>query len=769
MTRSIVLALGVVLLGSSAGMLEQNQPQTRRVVTTADYDRAVKMLAPSLNGLVLNADVNVNWMPDGRLWYVRTTATGTENVVVDPTKKTKETVATPPSEPTSAGGGGRGGRGGGGGGGRGGRGGGVAINKVCGPNVMGTVGAPPPSMSPDGTKAVFICDWNLWVRDVATGQDRQLTTDGVNDFGYATSNAGWATSAAPALSWSPDGKRIATQQQDERKVGNMYLVETPVNGGHPVLHEWKYPLPGDPDVAMISRVIIDVDTGKVTRLLMGPDFHRAMSEDNIDMGEYLWSPDGTKLGFVSTDRFHKNSTAKLADATNGEMRTLFTETEKTHVQTRVQWQILWDTNDVLWYSQRDGTAQMYLYDLKSGQLKNQITSGVGPITRIAKLDRAMRTMWYEADGKEPGQDPYFTHLYRIGLDGKNNVSLTPDNGTHTVQISPDGKYVVDTFSQPDVAPETTLRDGTTGALIMPLEKADISKLVATGWKPPMQIKMKAADGKTDIYGMLFRPTNFDPNKKYPIINNAYPGPQSGSVGSRAFTAARGDKQALAELGFVVVSIDGTGTPNRSKAYTDAYYGEMGRINTIPDQIAGMKELAAKYQWIDIDKAAMWGHSGGGFITADALLRAPYNDFFKVGISESGNHDQRQYEDDWGERYQGPLVKNPDGTDNYTIEATQTQAAGLKGHLLLIHGTMDNNVPPYNTLLVADALIKANKEFDMLLIPNSAHGYTPANYVMRRRWDYFVRYLLDADPPKDYVIPSGPPAGGRRGGGPPDVR
>jgi len=481
-----------------------------------------------------------------------------------------------------------------------------------------------------------------------------------------------------------------------------------------------------------------------------------------------WSPDGTRLGFVSTDRFHKWSTTKLADVTSGEVRTLFTETEATHVQTRVQWQILWDTNEVLWYSQRDNTAQMYLYDLKTGQLKNPITSGVGPITRIARLDKTTRTMWYDAVGKEKGQDPYFTHLYKVGLDGKSNVSLTPDNGTHSTQISPDGKYVIDTFSQPDVAPETTLRDGTTGALIMPLEKADISKLLATGWKPPMQIKMMAADGKNEIYGMLFRPTNFDANRKYPIINQAYPGPQSGSVGSRAFSAARGDKQALAELGFVVVSIDGTGTPNRSKSFTDAYYGAMGRHNTIPDQIAGMKELAKKYSWIDIDKAAMWGHSGGGFITADALLRAPYNDFFKVGIAESGNHDQRQYEDDWGERYQGPLIKNPDGTDNYSIEATQTHAAGLKGHLFLIHGGMDNNVPPYNTYLVADALIKANKEFDLLIIPNSGHGFAPANYVMRRRWDYFVKYLLDVEPPRDYVIPS-TPAGAGRGGGAPSPR
>jgi dipeptidyl aminopeptidase/acylaminoacyl peptidase len=764
MTRSTAFVFGIALIGLSLAV-----PQSTRVLTTGDYDRAVRMLAPGLNGLVMNDNVSVTWLPDGRLWYARATATGPENVVIDPVKKTREVVQTPPEGgQTTAAGGGRGGRGAGGRGGRGGGGEtGVTLSRTCGPNVTGMTGPPPPSMSPDRRKAIFICDWNLWVKDVATGQERQLTTDGVKDFGYATSNAGWVTSAAPALSWSPDSKKIATQQQDERKVGDMYLVETPVNGGHPVLRAWKYPLPGDPDVAMITRVVIDVDTGKMKRLLMKPDFHRAMSEDDIDMSEYLWSPDGSQLAFVSTDRFHKSSTAKVADVASGEIRTLFAETEATHVQTRVQWQILWDSKEVVWYSQHDGTANMYLYDLDTNKPKNQITTGSGPVTRVARIDHDTRTMWYEADGREKGQDPYFTHLYRIGLDGKNNVSLTPDNGTHSVQISPDGKYVVDTFSQPDVAPETTLRDGKTGALIMPLEKADLSKLLATGWKPPMQIKMKAADGKTDIYGMLFRPTNFDPNKKYPIINNAYPGPQSGSVGSRAFTAARGDKQALAELGFVVVSIDGTGTPNRSKAYTDAYYGAMGRHNTIPDQIAGMKELAAKYPWIDIDRAAMWGHSGGGFITADALLRAPYNDFFKVGIAESGNHDQRQYEDDWGERYQGPLVKNPDGTDNYAIEATQTQAAGLKGHLLLIHGTMDNNVPPYNTLLVADALIKANKEFDMLLIPNSGHGYAPANYVMRRRWDYFVRYLLDAEPPRDYVIPSPPEGGGRgrRGGGP----
>ena len=291
-----------------------------------------------------------------------------------------------------------------------------------------------------------------------------------------------------------------------------------------------------------------------------------------------------------------------------------------------------------------------------------------------------------------------------------------------------------------------------------LASGDISKLVATGWKPPTPITMKAADGKTDIYGLLFRPTNFDPSKKYPIVNNAYPGPQSGSTGSRSFSAARGDRQALAELGFVVVAIDGRGTPNRSKSFHDAYYGAMGRDNTLPDQVAGMKDLASRFPWIDIDRAGMWGHSGGGFIAADAMFRYP--DFFKVGISESGNHDQRNYEDDWGERYQGLLVKNADSIDNYEAEANQTMAKNLKGKLLLAHGMMDGNVPPSNTLLVVEALIKANKDFDLLLFPNQAHGYgDQSQYMMRRRWDYFVKWLLGAEPPKEYLIQPAP-AGGR---------
>lgn len=599
-------------------------------------------------------------------------------------------------------------------------------------------------------------DWNLWVRDIATGQEKQLTKDGTKYFGYGIDNAGWSTSDRAMVEWSPDSKKLATQQQDERNVGEMYLVPTVV--GHPTLRVSKFPLPGDSAMAMLHRVVIDVDAGTVTRLKMPPDYHRGTIGDNIRMGDYVWSPDAKQLAIASVARDHKWARLSVANVATGDVRKIYEETVKTQYESRAQWQVLWATNEFIWYSERSNWGQLYLYDLTNGALKHPITSGEGPVMSVARLDEKSRVIWYTAQGREAGQDPYFRHLYRINLDGTHVVALTPDDGDHTAEISPDGKYVVDTYSKPDVAPVVVLRDGTTGALAMPLEKADITKLLATGWKPPIPIKMTAHDGKTDVYGLMFVPNHLNPNAKYPIVNNIYPGPQTGSTGSRTFAAARGDRQALAELGFVVVTIDGMGTPGRSKAFQDSYYGAMGRDNTIPDQIAGMKQLAAKYPFIDLDRAGIWGHSGGGFATTSAMFRFP--DAFKVGIAESGNHDQRENEDDWGERYQGLVVKNADGTDNYDAEANQRFAKNLKGHLLLAHGTMDTNVPPYQTMLIADALIKANKDFDLIQIPNSNHGYGSAsNYMMRRRWDYFVKWLMGVEPPKDVDLSAPTPPGG----------
>ncbi|HZU23584.1 MAG TPA: prolyl oligopeptidase family serine peptidase, partial [Terriglobales bacterium] len=368
-------------------------------------------------------------------------------------------------------------------------------------------------------------------------------------------------------------------------------------------------------------------------------------------------------------------------------------------------------------------------------------------------------IWFVAVGKQRGVDPYFSQVYRINFDGGGLKLLTPENATHDASIASSGKYLVDTFSTPQTPPVTVLREAD-GNSLQQVAAADISRLVAAGWKPPISFTVKARDGQTDLYGLLFRPTAFDAAKKYPIVNHIYPGPQTGSVGGRTFAAARGDAQALAELGFVVVELDGMGTPWRSKKFHDAYFGDLGD-NTLPDQVTGMKQLAQKYAWIDLDRAGIYGHSGGGYATADAMFR--YTDFFKVGISESGNHDNREYEDDWGEKWQGLLQKNGDGTTNYDNQANQNVARNLKGHLLLAHGTMDDNVPPYNTLLVVSALIKANKDFDLLLLPNRQHGYGPdTGYMTRRRWDYFVRYLLGTEPPHEYEMhqpanPVGPPS------------
>jgi dipeptidyl aminopeptidase/acylaminoacyl peptidase len=290
-------------------------------------------------------------------------------------------------------------------------------------------------------------------------------------------------------------------------------------------------------------------------------------------------------------------------------------------------------------------------------------------------------------------------------------------------------------------------------VLFTLAHQDISALLARGWQPPMSITVPARDGKTPLYGFLWKPTDFDAARKYPLVDYVYPGPQTGSCGTRGFIASEVDDQALADLGFIVVCIDGEGTPLRSKSFhdVDASAETMG-VDTIPVQISGIKALAKQYSWIDLDRVGIWGHSGGGNATVSALFHYP--NFFKVGWAESGNHDNREYEDDWDERWGGLEKQLPNGKSNYDVQANENYAANLKGHLMLTHGTMDDNVPPNNTLLVVDALIKANKNFDLIMIPNAHHGYGAASqYIMRRRWDYFVRYLAGGTPPPEYKMKS----------------
>jgi len=621
-------------------------------------------------------------------------------------------------------------------------------------------GTEPGVLSPDRKEEAFIRNWNLWLRDVATGEETQLTNDGVVNFGYATDNAGWKHTNNAILEWSPDSKQIATFQQDQRQDGDMYLVTTRV--GHPELHSWKYPLPGDEHVTMIERVIIDVPGRKVVRLEMPADQHRSSLCDDVSCGEnggwddVKWAPDGKTLAFVSTSRDHKHETFRIADANTGEVRTAFHEDVATYYESgngAVNWRYLSDTHEVVWFSERNNWGNLYLYDAASGQLQHAITTGDGNVTKVLKVDPKTRTVWFRGVGRTPGVNPYYQQFWKVSLDGGQPELLSPEPADHTITMSQEGEYFVDSYSTTNRPPVTVLRDANDGHTVTTVAKADISRLLATGWQPPEQIVVKARDGKTDLYGLMFKPTHFDPDKKYPAIDYIYPGPQTGSVQTYGFTPSQADDQSLAELGFIVVAIDGMGTSWRSKAFHDAWFGNMGD-NTLPDQVAAIKQLGRRYPWIDLDRVGIWGRSGGGNASADAMFRYP--DLFKVGWSESGNHDNREYEDDWAEKWQGLLVTNENGTTNYDDQANQNLVKGLKGRLILVHGTIDDNVPPYNTLLVADALIKANKDFDLLLIPNQHHHYASATpYVTRRRWDYFVRYLGDDTPPKEYELEAWP--------------
>lgn len=715
-STSLFATLSVSLLFLMAPFVSSAGAQS---VTAEDYARAERMLGFRTAPLIDRVGIRPIFLPDGRLWYQALTADGREFVLFDPATRNRRTAGSlkelgldPPPPQFGRRGGGR---------------------EVA---------------SPDGKLSVFVRDWNLWLKDMETGKETQLTKDGIENYGYATDNAGWRKSDRPIILWSPDSKKIATYQQDQRHVSDMYLVTT--NVGAPRLEAWKYPLPHDEKIIMIRRVIIDVESGRLTDIKAPPDPRRGTLCDDISctgaFDDNEWSPDGRKLAFVSSSRDHKEAKFRIADAQTGEVRQVFEEVVETQYESgrgEINWRYLPATNEAIWYSQRDDWGHLYLYDLTTGRPKVQITRGDFVVTRVARVDVENRVIFFEANGREKGRDPYFSHFYRVNFDGSGLRLLTPEDGHHQLFLAPNGRYFVDSYSRPDVPPILVVRD-MEGNLIETLERGDISRLTATGWKPPSPVTVKSRDGRWDLYGLMFTPTGLDEKRKYPVVNYIYPGPQAGGVGSRAFSAARSDHQALAELGFIVVVIDGTCNPGRSKSYHDSCYGDMAD-NTLEDQIAGIRELAKRYPYLDLDRVGIWGHSGGGFATAAALFRYP--DFYKVGVSQSGNHDNRNYEDDWGERYIG-LLKG----DNYEKQANQIHAKNLKGMLLLAHGGMDDNVPPYNTYLVVDALIKANKDFDLLIFPNARHGYGADNfYMMRRRWNYFVRHLLGADPPKEYEI------------------
>jgi dipeptidyl-peptidase 4 len=740
-------------------------------LTSSDYQAAERFLPQNVNDLVVGVPTGFEWLPDGRIVYRNTIPLGTEFVVVNPEDGTRErafdheqlagaleSVLDQPVDPF-----------------------GLRLSRLtptedgrglgfeldhrrweC--DVIEYVCERPASpvetvtggvASPDGAYVAFRRDDNLWVQDLRSGDEIQLTTDGEEFYGYATDSEGWRRSGRPALSWSPDSKRIFTHRLDERNVGEMVLWRTAE--GRPELYRYRYAVPGDTIVPMYEWHIIDVDTRSVTPVQMPPDHQRTSSCCGMLRGDALgdveWSADASTVARVSTSRDYATVTLRLIDAVSGSVRDVMAETIEPFFEATTagrgipNWRVLHDRGEVLWFSQRSGHGHLYVHDITSGEEHRALTSGDWNVVDVLLVDDTH--VYYTAVGREEGQDPYHRHFYRTPLDGGTAELLTPEDADHVITVDAEGgPFFVDSFSRLDEPPTTVLRDRA-GTETMVLERADIAALEDIGWPRPVPFTVKARDGETDIYGVMYRPSHFDPDRRYPIINHIYPGPQVGSVGPRTFRAARGgNAQALAELGFIVVQIDALGTPMRSLNFHSYYFGDLGD-NGLEDQIAGMRELASRYDWIDLERVGIYGHSGGGFATARALLAHP--DFFHVGVASAGNHDNRGYTYYWGEKWQGPLVRHEDGTDSYTNQANHLLAENLQGKLLISYGTMDSNVHPNTTLQLVDALIRANKDFDLMVYPNRGHGFANEPYNIRITWDYFVRHLLGAETPRDYRI------------------
>lgn len=743
------------------------QVDAQITVTEEDYARAEATLGTATRGMVYHTSIQPNWLEDDRFWYLQSMPTDNIYMLVDPAQgehrplfdEARMTEAINRHLGIS----------------------GAEVNfsrvsydgetdRLLSPQGNGTIACSvitytcesvegtdsgsarrTAAISPDGNYEAFRKDNNLWIRTIDTDEERQLTFDGEKDFGYATNNAGWVRNERPVLLWSPDSKKIATFQHDGRGVGEMYMVSTEI--GRSELEAWKYPLPQDSVVFMIHRVVIHVDEPRTIRLNMAPDYHRGTTTDHIadwdgTFMDVRWSDDSGQLAFVSSSRDHKDAWLRIADPETGAVREVLHERVETYYESGVNaenWNVFFDTGEVLWYSERSNWGHLYLYDLSTGEPKHQITDGDWIVRQVRRTDLDARMLYFTGSGRD-GPDPYFQYLYRVSMDGGQPELLTTEEANHSVSFSPGGNYILDTWSRPDVPQKHAVRN-LDGSIAVNLGEADISELLATGWQPPESFSVKARDNETDLHGLLYKPSDFDPSRRYPVLNYLYPGPQSGSVGTRSFTPARGDKQALAELGFIVVEVDAMGTPGRSKSFHDAYYGNMGD-NGIPDQITTIRQLGAQNPWMDLERVGIWGHSGGGFASTGAILRYP--DFYKVAVSGAGNHDNRNYEDDWGEKWQGLLEVNPDGTTNYDNQSNILLADSLEGKLLLAHGLMDDNVPASNTLLLVEALIAANKDFDLVIFPNGSHGFGQGRtYWMRHRWDYFVEHLLGVPPPKEY--------------------
>jgi dipeptidyl aminopeptidase/acylaminoacyl peptidase len=610
------------------------------------------------------------------------------------------------------------------------------------------------SPSPDGRWSLFLQDHNLFVRDLETDDVRQLTTDGVEgctygampEFATAQTEQQLGVTLPPVVVWSPDSSRFLAHKLDQRNVGLMHLVRSaPPQGGRPILLSYHYAVAGDADedLATSEYVIFDPATGHAVKADQEPDITPFVPM--IGYGRLWWSEDGTKAYVLATNRDDSHAWLKEIDATSGDVRVLLEDTSETHLLFGPQHFELnartLTSGEVLWWSQRTDYGHLYLYG-RDGSVKT-VTSGDWFVRQVVSVDEEARRVLFTAAGRLPGSDPYLQELCSVSLDGGEITTITSDGLDHDTVPSLSGRFFVDITSRYDVPTVSVLRDST-GEVVMELEKADATRLYAAGWSAPERVVVKAADGVTDIYAAVYKPHDFDPAKKYPVLDEIYPGPQNSSCPLR-FPLSGGPMVGANELpihgalGFVVVVVDGRGSALREKSFQDAARHN-GEAFFSDDHAAAIQQLAADRPWMDLERVGIFGHSAGGYASARAILARP--DVFKVAVSSCGNHDNRINHAWWGEKFFGL-------SDSFDFEAQSNAslAANLEGKLYLIHGEMDDNAVAHATMRLVDALIAANKDFDMLMVPNAIHpGVILSGYWVRKRWDYLVEHLMGETPP-----------------------
>lgn len=728
-------------------------------VTAADYQRAEKVLDYNLKHALLNAKVVPHWINGTDVfWYRRETKTGFEYWRVDAATGAKTQLAAAPVNPPVV----------------------VVAQTPAGW-----------SMSPDRSRAVFARGNDLWLHDVASGRERQLTHDGADHFAYgklpdgslvSVPNLRNPTQTPPQnIVWLPDNKTIVGSRIDERAVADYpFLESVPQDGSfRPKLYNLRLVFPGDPGQYGIENFAIDAASGEKRLLQLPQDWVPAALA-------FAVSSDGRTL-FTAAEAVDSHAAGMFAiDLESGVSRKIASETSPSGIAeafnamayNAANLRVLGGGKEVVFFSQEDGWGHLYLYDVASGALKRQITSGAWLVRDLVRVDEARRLVYFTATGREGG-DPYLRRFYVASLDGGAPKLLTPEVADHdildpstdgfddpayaeTAPLSPGGKYFVDTYSTVDTPPVSVLRSTEDGRVIMKLEDGDPSAALAAGWHAPVRVAMKAADGTTDIWGVVYFPPGFDKKRKYPVIDALYGGPQIYNAPTQFSHAVSESlnpvlRSSLAQLGFIVLTIDGRGTPGRSKAFHDVGYGNFADPQ-IEDHIAGIKQLAQRFGGFDLDRVGVYGHSFGGYVSARAILSHP--EFYKVAVSSAGPQDWEGFyrvmdgylgPPDYGNGSQirpAPQTKPA----NYAAVDNVTLAPNLRGHLMLVYGDMDENALPSVTLQLADALIKANKGFDMVYLPNRTHGYFRTDpYYMRRNWDYFVEHLLGATPPENYAI------------------